>query len=186
MYGTVTVVFKAFATIFVIILHYCCMYSIIKFTCWWNIKKTWFLCSLSMCFNTLSMCFINLTDLFFFTFFSQYFFIFFLFPPPFFSLWQLKKISRSPLIPLKKFRVPPSFRKNNFAFPPKFYHSPPGVNNDRSLTLGDFTAKKRKIGKGNLSLTENRLSRNEMWCVSDNHNYMCHTCAKELLDSNFN
>ena len=33
MYGTVTVVFKAFATIFVIILHYCGMYSIIKFTC---------------------------------------------------------------------------------------------------------------------------------------------------------
>ena len=31
MYGTVTVVFKAFATIFVIILHYCCMYSIITF-----------------------------------------------------------------------------------------------------------------------------------------------------------
>ena len=123
MYGTVTVVFKAFATIFVIILHYCCMYSIIKFTCWWNIKKTWFLCS--------SMCFINLTDLFF-HFFSQYFFIFFL-SPPFFSSDSWKKISRSPLIPFKKFRIPPSFRKNIFAFPPKFYHSPPGVNNDRSL-----------------------------------------------------
>ena len=97
MYGTVTVVFKAFATIFVVILHYCCMYSIIKFTCWWNIKKTWFLCSLSMCFNTLSMRFINLTDLFFFTFFSQYFFIFFV-SPPFF-----------PSDSWKKFRVPPSF-----------------------------------------------------------------------------
>ena len=124
LYGTVTVLFKAFATIFVIILHYCCMYSIIKFTCWWNIKKTWFLCSLSMCFNTLSTCFINLTDLFFHFFFSIFFY-FFSFPLPFFFLWQLKKISRSPLIPLKKFRVPPSFRKNNFAFPPKFYHSPP-------------------------------------------------------------
>ena len=99
MYGTVTVVFKAFATIFVIILHYCCMYSIIKFTCWWNIKKTWFLCSLSMCFNTLSMCFINLTDLFFFHFFFSIFFYFFCFPPPFLfssDSW-------------KKFRVPPSF-----------------------------------------------------------------------------
>ena len=25
-----------------------------------------------------------------------------------------------------------------------------------------------------------------MWCASDNHNYMCHICAKELLDLNFN
>ena len=44
--------------------------------------------------------------------------------------------------------------------------------------------------KGNLSdtatLTENRLSWNEMCCALDNHNKMCHTCAKEFLDSNFN
>ena len=46
--------------------------------------------------------------------------------------------------------------------------------------------KKRKIGKGNLCLTENRLSWNEMCCATDNHNYMFHTCAKEFLDSNFN
>ena len=25
-----------------------------------------------------------------------------------------------------------------------------------------------------------------MWCALDNHNNMCHICAKELLDSNFN
>ena len=25
-----------------------------------------------------------------------------------------------------------------------------------------------------------------MCCASDNHNYMCHTCAKELLNSSFN
>ena len=24
-----------------------------------------------------------------------------------------------------------------------------------------------------------------MCCAADNHNYMCHTCAKEFLDSNF-
>ena len=24
-----------------------------------------------------------------------------------------------------------------------------------------------------------------MWCVADNHSYMCHMCAKEFLDSNF-
>ena len=24
-----------------------------------------------------------------------------------------------------------------------------------------------------------------MCCVADNHNYMCHTCAKEFLDLNF-
>ena len=40
--------------------------------------------------------------------------------------------------------------------------------------------------EGNLYLTENWLSRNEMWCVADNHNYMCHICAKGFLDSNFN
>ena len=48
-----------------------------------------------------------------------------------------------------------------------------------------FCGKKRKIGKGNLYLTENRLSKNEMWRASDNHNNMRHTCAKDLLDSNF-
>ena len=25
-----------------------------------------------------------------------------------------------------------------------------------------------------------------MWCASDNQSNMCHVCAKELLDSNFN
>ena len=25
-----------------------------------------------------------------------------------------------------------------------------------------------------------------MWCAADNHNYMCHICAKGFLDSNFN
>ena len=56
---------------------------------------------------------------------------------------------------------------------------------DLWVTLGDFTTKTR-IVKGNLYLTENWLSRNEMWCTAYNHNCMCHTCAKELLDSNFN
>ena len=50
---------------------------------------------------------------------------------------------------------------------------------------GNFTVKKRKIGKGNAYLTENRLSRIEMWCAADDHNYMCDICAKEFLDSNF-
>ena len=27
--------------------------------------------------------------------------------------------------------------------------------------------------------------RNKMWCAADNHNYLCHICAKGLLDSNF-
>ena len=34
------------------------------------------------------------------------------------------------------------------------------------VTLDDF-GKKHKIWKGNLYLTENWLSRNEMWCVTD-------------------
>ena len=42
------------------------------------------------------------------------------------------------------------------------------------------------MGKGNLYITENRLSWNEMCCASDNHNYMCHTCAKEFSNSSFN
>ena len=63
---------------------------------------------------------------------------------------------------------------------------------DRSLSNAQGKKKKKKekenpkIGKGNLYLTENRLSWNEMWHAADNHNYMCHTCAKEFLDSNFN
>ena len=56
----------------------------------------------------------------------------------------------------------------------------------RNRSLSDarwFYGKKRKIGKENLYLTENRLSWNETCCASDNHNYMCHTCAKEFLNS---
>ena len=54
---------------------------------------------------------------------------------------------------------------------------------DLWVTLGDFTVKrKRKIGKGNLYLSENRLSWNEMCCATDNHNGMCHTFAKEFLN----
>ena len=45
---------------------------------------------------------------------------------------------------------------------------------DLSVTLGDFTVKNAKIGKGNLYLTENGLSRNEIYCAADIHNYMCH------------
>ena len=55
---------------------------------------------------------------------------------------------------------------------------------DLWVTLGDFTVKKRKIGKGNLYLTENRLSWNEMCCAADHNNYMCHiirTSIKQLL-----
>ena len=49
-----------------------------------------------------------------------------------------------------------------------------------------FYGKKRKIGRGNLYLTENRLSRNEMSCTTNNRNYMCYICAQGFLDSNFN
>ena len=45
---------------------------------------------------------------------------------------------------------------------------------------------KRNIGKENTYLTENVLSRNELWCVVDDHNYLCHVCSKEFLDFNFN
>ena len=55
----------------------------------------------------------------------------------------------------------------------------------RNLSLSDarwFYGKKHRIGKENLYLIENRLSWNEMCCASDNHNDMCHTCAKEFLN----
>ena len=57
---------------------------------------------------------------------------------------------------------------------------------DLWVTYWWFYGKKRKIGKGNLYLTENELCRNEMWCAPDIHNYMCNICAKEFLASNFN
>ena len=41
---------------------------------------------------------------------------------------------------------------------------------DLWVTLGDFYGKKCKIGKGNLYLTENWLSWNEIRCAEDNHN----------------
>ena len=52
--------------------------------------------------------------------------------------------------------------------------------------VDDFTVKKRKNGKENLYLVENRVGRNEILCAENNHSYMCHICAKEFLDSNFN
>ena len=60
---------------------------------------------------------------------------------------------------------------------------------NRSLNITRwFYGKKCKIGKGKFYryLTENWLSRNEIWFPADNHNYMCYICAKGFLDSNFN
>ena len=52
----------------------------------------------------------------------------------------------------------------------------------RNRSLSDarwFYGKKRKIGKGNLYLTENRLSWNVMCYASYNHNYMLsHMCKR--------
>ena len=42
------------------------------------------------------------------------------------------------------------------------------------------TVKKRKIGKGNLNLTESQLSRNELWCTAENHNLMCKYVQKDF------
>ena len=57
---------------------------------------------------------------------------------------------------------------------------------DLLVTLGDFTVKKRKIGKRNLYLSENWSNWNEICYAADNHNYMCHTRGKEFLNSSFN
>ena len=48
---------------------------------------------------------------------------------------------------------------------------------DLWVTLGDFKVKNAKLGRETCILTENRLSRNEMLCVADNHNDMCYICA---------
>ena len=42
-----------------------------------------------------------------------------------------------------------------------------------------------EIWKGNLNLTEKLFSIKEMWCVVDNHNYICHISAKGFFESNF-
>ena len=39
--------------------------------------------------------------------------------------------------------------------------------------------------EGNPYCTEKWLSRNEMWCAADDHNYVCDICAKEFFDSEF-
>ena len=52
----------------------------------------------------------------------------------------------------------------------------------RNRSLSDarwFCGKKRKIGEGNLYLTENRLSSNVICCASDNHSYnVSHMCKR--------
>ena len=52
---------------------------------------------------------------------------------------------------------------------------------DLLVTLGDFTVKKRKIGKGNLFLTENRFSKNEIWCAVVYRNQMRHIMCKTIF-----
>ena len=53
---------------------------------------------------------------------------------------------------------------------------------DLLVTLCDFTVIHTKLGKGNLYLTENWFSRNEMWCVVVNYNHMGHIMWKGFLD----
>ena len=50
---------------------------------------------------------------------------------------------------------------------------------------GDFTVKKKMQNWEGKSVF-NQLSKNEMWCATDNYSNTCHTCAKGFLDSNFN
>ena len=49
-----------------------------------------------------------------------------------------------------------------------------------SNEVGDFIVKKHKNWKGNLSLIENRLGQNLMWCAMDNHNFMRHIMLKKF------
>ena len=53
--------------------------------------------------------------------------------------------------------------------------------------VGDFMVKKKNnIRKENSYLIEDQLYKNKMLGAKDNHNAMCHMCAKCFLDSNFN
>ena len=57
---------------------------------------------------------------------------------------------------------------------------------NRSLNIARwFTVKNAKFGRGNLWWTKNLLGENEMWWAVENHNYTCHPCIKEFLNSNF-
>ena len=49
-----------------------------------------------------------------------------------------------------------------------------------------FYSKQTKNLEGSLYLTGNQLSRNVMFCVVDNHNYMYHIFEIGFLDYNFN
>ena len=48
-----------------------------------------------------------------------------------------------------------------------------------------FYSKKCKIGYGNLYLTENWFSRNEMWCAMVIHNHASHMCRRIWQNINF-
>ena len=52
--------------------------------------------------------------------------------------------------------------------------------------LGVFMVKMQNWEGKSAFLTEDQLSRIEMWCAADNYNNICHICAEELLDSNCN
>ena len=57
----------------------------------------------------------------------------------------------------------------------------------RNLSLSNarwFYGKKRKIGKRNLYLSENRLSRNKILYAANNHNYMYHIMCKRIFAHN--
>ena len=60
--------------------------------------------------------------------------------------------------------------------------SPPTLSNARWF----YGKKKHKIGKGNMYITENGLMETKCAVLQIINNYMCHTCAKEFLDLNFN
>ena len=67
-----------------------------------------------------------------------------------------------------------------FQWPLSFMKLQLGV---KKKSINDFTENLRR----NLYFkTENRVSRNEIWCVVVNHNYTCHICAKGFGDSNLN
>ena len=52
--------------------------------------------------------------------------------------------------------------------------------------LSDFTVKKTQNCEEKSLFNWKSISRNEMWCAADNHNYMYFIWAKGFLDTNFN
>ena len=83
--------------------------------------------------------------------------------------WNKRIISAYSFVKKKKKKKKKKKRRRDFALFKCIF-----LRNRSFSNAGWFYGKKRKIEKGNLYLTENRFSRNKIWCAVVNHNHMHH------------